>query len=121
MLPGDCLKLAAIPVMLALLAFPNALAQTPQRHVEVDAESYSTGDTIRVTGNVGGNVTGEPLVIQVFNPGGAAYRFDQVEVADDGSYTYEFKVGGPLGIGGNTGLLRTTTPSLSTPRSTLLM
>lgn len=97
---GDCLKLAAIPVMLVLLAFPNAFAQESEFSVAVDAESYSTGETITVTGNVGGNVTGQPLIIQVFNPGGDAYRFDHVLVATDGSYTYKFKVGGPLGTAG---------------------
>jgi predicted secreted protein with PEFG-CTERM motif len=100
MLSGNYLKLAAIPVMLVLLSFSNAFAQTSELRVEVDAESYSTGDTITATGSVGGNVTGQPLVIQVFNSDGDAYRFDQVMVAADGSYTYKFKVGGPLGVGG---------------------
>lgn len=100
MLSGDCLKLAAIPLMLVLLAFPSAFAQESEFGVEVDAGSYSTGETITVTGNVGGNVTGQPLVIQVFNPNGDAYRFDHVMVATDGSYTYKFKVGGPLGVTG---------------------
>jgi hypothetical protein len=99
-LSGDCLKLAAIPLMLVLLAFPNAFSQESELGVEVDAGSYSTGETITVTGSVGGNVTGQPLIIQVFNPGGDAYRFDHVMVATDGSYTYNFKVGGPLGVAG---------------------
>jgi hypothetical protein len=85
--------------MLVLLASSSAFAQT-EPGVAVDAESYSTGETITVTGNVGGEVTGEPLVIQVFNPDGDAYRFDYAVVAADGSYTYKFKVGGPLGVAG---------------------
>jgi hypothetical protein len=86
--------------MLILLASSNAFAQTSELGVEIDDKIYRTGDTITATGSIGGNVTGEPLVIQIFNPGGDAYRFDHVIVAADGSYTYKFKVGGPLGIDG---------------------
>jgi predicted secreted protein with PEFG-CTERM motif len=65
--------------------------------VATDKTDYSAGDTIKISGNVGQTPTGQPLLIQVFNPKGAAYRFDQTTVAADGSYTYELKVGGKLG------------------------
>jgi predicted secreted protein with PEFG-CTERM motif len=68
--------------------------------VETDNTEYSTGEDITVSGNVGQTPTGQPLLIQVFNPNGAAYRFDQVTVAADGSYTYTFRVGGNLGVSG---------------------
>ncbi len=70
--------------------------------VATDNKDYTTGDEITVSGNIGqAPVAGQPLgVIQVFNPNGAAYRFDQVPIAADGSYTYTFKVGGPLGVDG---------------------
>lgn len=88
--------MAILLAAVATVGISNAYALT----VETDSTSYSTGDTITVSGNVEVTPTGEPLVIQVFNPNGAAYRFDQVDVAADGSYTYELAVGGPLGVSG---------------------
>ncbi len=91
---------ALMAILLAAVATVGTLGNAYALTVETDNTSYSTGDTITVSGNVEVTPTGEPLVIQVFNPNGAAYRFDQVEVAADGSYTYELAVGGPLGVSG---------------------
>ena len=77
----------------------SAYAQTGFT-VETDSTEYSTGEEITVSGNVGQTPTGQPLLIQVFNPNGAAYRFDQVNVEADGSYSYTFVVGGTLGVSG---------------------
>ncbi|NWG37065.1 PEFG-CTERM sorting domain-containing protein [Nitrososphaera sp.] len=68
--------------------------------VATDNTEYSTGEDITVSGNVGRTPTGQPLLIQVYNPNGAVYRFDQVTVESDGSYTYTFRVGGNLGVSG---------------------
>lgn len=91
---------ALIAILLTAVATVGTLGNAYALTVETDNTSYSTGDTITVSGNVEVTPTGEPLVIQVFNPNDAAYRFDQVEVAADGSYTYELAVGGPLGVSG---------------------
>jgi predicted secreted protein with PEFG-CTERM motif len=91
---------ALMAILLAAVATVGTLGNAYALTVETDNTSYSTGDTITVSGNVEVTPTGEPLVIQVFNPNGAAYRFDQVDVAADGSYTYELAVGGPLGVSG---------------------
>jgi predicted secreted protein with PEFG-CTERM motif len=95
---------ALMAILLASVAavgtFGTAHAQSSGLTVKTDKTAYSTADTIKVSGSVGVTPTGQPLVIQVFNPNGAAYRFDQVTVAADGSYTYEFKVGGKLGVSG---------------------
>lgn len=88
-------KLFAIPTMVVMLFSSFAFAQTPSLTVGTDASSYTTGDTITISGNAGQS-TGQPLLVQVFNPNGAGYRFDHVEVADDGSYSYEMVVGGDL-------------------------
>jgi predicted secreted protein with PEFG-CTERM motif len=77
-----------------------AYAQTGGLTVSTDKTAYGTGDTIKISGNVGVTPTGQPLVLRVFNPNGAAYRFDQVNIAADGSYTYDLKVGGNLGVTG---------------------
>ncbi|AIF84794.1 hypothetical protein NTE_02752 [Candidatus Nitrososphaera evergladensis SR1] len=81
--------------------FGSAYAQTSSGlTVTTDKTDYSAADTVKISGNVGVTPTGQPLVLQVFNPNGAAYRFDQVPVAADGSYTYNLKVGGKLGVTG---------------------
>lgn len=70
--------------------------------VATDKTDYTTGDDITISGNVG-TPTGQPVLVQVFNPNGAAYRFDQIKASDigaDGSYSYMLKVGGNLGITG---------------------
>jgi predicted secreted protein with PEFG-CTERM motif len=94
---------ALMAILLASVAsvgtLGTAYAQTGFT-VTTDKTDYTTGEDITVSGNVGTTPTGQPLLIQVFNPNGAAYRFDQVTVAADGSYTYTFRVGGNLGISG---------------------
>ncbi|AIC15591.1 PEFG-CTERM sorting domain-containing protein [Nitrososphaera viennensis] len=97
---------ALMAILLASVAavgtFGTAYAQTSSGlTVATDKTDYSTGDTVKISGNVGVTPTGQPLILQVFNPNGAAYRFDQVPVAADGSYTYDLKVGGNLGITGD--------------------
>ena len=97
--PSNSAKLFAIPMVAVLLLLSQAFAQTSALTVETDAASYTTGEPIIISGDAGEN-TGQPLLVQVFNPNGDAYRFDQVEVADDGSYSYEMVVGGNLGVTG---------------------
>lgn len=80
-----------------------AYAQTSGLTVKTDKAAYTTGDDIKISGTVG-TPTGQPALIQVFNPNGAAYRFDQIKASDigaDGSYNYTLKVGGKLGITGD--------------------
>jgi len=110
---------ALMAILLASVASVSTLgtayAQTGFT-VTTDNTDYVTGEDITVSGNVGQTPTGQPLLIQVFNPNGAAYRFDQVDVASDGSYTYTLVVGGSLGVSGEYevrvtygGVTRTTT------------
>jgi len=91
-------KLLAIPALLALLLPSYAFAQTSLT-VETDAASYSAGETVTISGEVG-EVTADQLVLQVYNPDNDPYRFDLVEVESDGSYSYDMPLGGPLGVSG---------------------
>lgn len=69
--------------------------------VATDKAEYTTGDDIKISGNVGAVSGNQPALIQVFNPNGAAYRFDQIkDIGADGSYSYMLKVGGKLGMTG---------------------
>ncbi len=94
---------ALMAILLASVAsvstLGSAYAQTGFT-VTTDNTEYSTGEDITVSGNVGRTPTGQVLVIQVYNPNDAVYRFDQVPVQSDGSYTYTFRVGGELGVSG---------------------
>lgn len=68
--------------------------------VGTDKSSYTIGETVTISGKATGIIPGRAATIQVYNPNGAAYRFDQVDVAADGSFTYSFVVGGSLGVPG---------------------
>ncbi len=72
--------------------------------IKADKTSYAVGDTITLSGTIGRTVKAggeqQPVVLQVSNPINAVYRLTKVPVAADGSWNYEFKIGGVLGIRG---------------------
>ena len=69
--------------------------------VHTDKSFYAAGETITISGKVS-NVTGDlPVSIQIFNPDGVAFRFDQVSPSSNGSFSYILTIGGPLGISGS--------------------
>ena len=84
----------------AVSASSAAFAQAAAITVSTDKASYNSGETVTISGKVGTVVSGQSVILQVFNPKGAAYRFDVVSVAADGSYTYPLKIGGHIGITG---------------------
>lgn len=106
MLTSNSAKFFAIPALLVLLLPSYAFAQESELTVETDAASYSTDETVTISGQVG-QVTDTHVVLQVYNPNGDAYRFDLVEVADDGSYSYEMVIGGNLGVPGTYSVVAT--------------
>ena len=68
--------------------------------VKTDDDEYSVGSTVEISGTVSPVIDGMKVVVQVYNPENAAYRFDLVEPSSSGSYSYELVVGGKLGISG---------------------
>jgi len=76
--------------------------ETGDISVKTDKSSYSAGSTVKITGKVASDliVAGKEVLIRVYNPSDAAYRFDPVTPSSDGSYTYSLVVGGNLGIPG---------------------
>jgi predicted secreted protein with PEFG-CTERM motif len=74
----------------------TAYAQTSSVTVDTDKDSYTTGDEITISGTVTNVQTGQKVLIRVMNPLGALARTDPVDVAADGSWSYEFPSGGPL-------------------------
>ena len=79
-----------------------AFSQTNLVTVKTDKTEYQKGNSIIISGKVDTRRAGaqEPLLVQVFNPAGVAYRADLVNVATDGSYNDKFDIGGQLGISG---------------------
>ncbi|HXG08115.1 MAG TPA: hypothetical protein VNI77_12410, partial [Nitrososphaera sp.] len=89
--------LMASVVSVALVGVANA--QTGLT-VQTDRSSYSSGDDITITGQVGSVSADQPILIRVLSPQGNLVRADQITVAADGSYTYTFRSGGLMNIDG---------------------
>lgn len=78
----------------------TANAQTTELTVETDADSYTTGDTITVTGQLNATSINQPILIQVLDPQGNRDRVDQFPAAADGSFSYVFPAGGTMNTNG---------------------
>lgn len=93
--------LVAVLVASLIFAVPQVShAQGKILTVKVDKDSYATGDTIHVTGTVPAVLEGQPVALQVFNPRNTMYTIAQPTVNADGTFSYDFKIGGKLGIDG---------------------
>jgi hypothetical protein len=69
--------------------------------VSTDKATYSQGETVIISGHTS-NAT-QQILLQVFNPKGAAYRFDLISgpsITADGHFKYLLKIGGKLGSSG---------------------
>jgi hypothetical protein len=60
------------------------------------------GSTVTITGEIADDEieSGQQILVQIFNPENAPYRFDPLTPESDGSYSYSLVIGGPLGING---------------------
>lgn len=92
--------LAIIASTLILGSSMSAVYAQTTLTVETDAGSYTTGDTIMITGQLQTTTINQPILIQVLDPQGNRDRIDQVEAAADGSYTYSFTAGGLMNTDG---------------------
>lgn len=77
-----------------------AFAQTTTLTVETDADEYSTGDDITISGQLTTATINQPILIQVLDPQGNRDRIDQISAGTDGSYTYTFRAGGLMNTNG---------------------
>ncbi len=68
--------------------------------VRIDKASYIAGETIRISGTVPAVLEGQLVAIQVFNPRNTMYTIARPTVNADGTFSYDFKIGGKLGIDG---------------------
>ncbi|MCS6767437.1 MAG: PEFG-CTERM sorting domain-containing protein [Candidatus Nitrosocaldus sp.] len=89
--------MGALVASMMLFAIPfAAYAQQQQVSVTLDKQSYSTGDTLRVTGKVPRVIAGLDVIIQLMNERNVQAALTQVTPASDGSFSAEFRLGGPM-------------------------
>ncbi|HEX7031774.1 MAG TPA: PEFG-CTERM sorting domain-containing protein [Nitrososphaera sp.] len=92
--------LAIIASTLVLGSGMSAVYAQTALTVETDADSYETGDTITITGQLTAATINQPILIQILDPQGNRDRIDQVDAAADGSYSYSFTAGGLMNTNG---------------------
>ena len=93
--------MAALLVASMMFVVPQlAYSQAGTLTVQVDKDSYGTGEEIMISGTVPAVIEGVPVAIQVFNPRNTMYTIDQVTPNADGTFSTTIKVGGKLGISG---------------------
>jgi predicted secreted protein with PEFG-CTERM motif len=88
---------ALVAILLASVAsvalVGTANAQTTELTVETDADSYETGDTITVTGELTATNINSPILLQMFDTQGNRVRVDQIPVGVNGSYSSTIPAG----------------------------
>jgi predicted secreted protein with PEFG-CTERM motif len=92
--------MAILLASVASVALVGAASAQTTLTVETDADSYTTGDDITVTGQLDTTTINQPLLIQVLDEQGNRDKIDQFNAAADGSYTYTFRAGGTMNSDG---------------------
>lgn len=87
--------LALSAILVAGVAMTPSYAQESLT-VMTDKDSYSDGDMVVVTGQVGQIIRGYPVAMEVLAPNGNRVGVDQIQVAGDGSYSTSIAAGGGL-------------------------
>jgi len=89
------LSALSIPIF-AQSATPSPSPPTaPLVTTSIDRSSYTLGDTIVISGQVQAVVSGTPLSIEILDPQNNIAKIDQIDVSQDGKYTYSTKAAGP--------------------------
>lgn len=85
----------ALVVSLVMIGAGKVYAQSIE--VSVDKSTYTTGDTVVITGKVSERVAGMAITIQLINVNNARFDLDQImpdEIASDGTFSKTFKLVG---------------------------
>lgn len=77
----------------------------PVLHMTVNSQSnrYATGDTITILGHVDQVLLDQDhnvIKVEISNPNDILYKSDKINVNQNGTYSYSFKINGTLGISG---------------------
>jgi len=76
------------------------VAQAVDLNVKMDKDTYGLGDFIIITGTAKPVIEGRLVLINVLNPTGSIYNFDNVTPNKDGTFKHEFRIVGPLAVTG---------------------
>jgi hypothetical protein len=66
----------------------------------LDQRAYGIGDFVEITGDVRPALVERAIMFQVTNPNGVIYNVGQIFANEDGTFSHEFKLGGPLAVPG---------------------
>jgi len=66
---------------------PAFAQEAPLLTVDVSEETYIQGETIVVSGSVLAVISGQPIIIQIMSESGKLIYADQIDPAEDGSFT----------------------------------
>jgi plastocyanin len=77
----------------------------PDSHMTIssDEHGYATNDTVTILGHVDQVLLQQDnntMQISIYNPNNTLYKSDQIHVGKNGTYSYSFKIAGPLGVSG---------------------
>jgi len=84
-----------ILLVLPVILFTPAFAQTPVIIITTDSDSYVSGDAIVVSGNVGLFQPGTPIIVQIWHDS-TLVDVAQETVAEDGGFSATFRAQGAL-------------------------
>jgi hypothetical protein len=87
--------LAALLVMMPLAG--SSHAQAPKITITLDKTTAKVGEEITATGKAPSD---KPFIIKIVSYKNETYRVEPIKPAADGTYTYKFKVGGPVAVNG---------------------
>jgi len=86
-------------ILLLVLTFSffiyPVFSQSELISVQVSNSSFEEGETIVISGSVSTIIAGEPVLIQIFH-GDSLIQIQQLDVAQDGTFSYTFRAEGPL-------------------------
>ncbi|CUR51375.1 Putative blue (Type 1) copper containing protein [Nitrosotalea devaniterrae] len=80
-------------------------AGPPVLHMTVNAQSnrYATDDTVTIFGHVDQvllDQDNDVIQVEIYNPNNVLYKSNKINVSQNGTYSYSFKINGVLGISG---------------------
>lgn len=82
--------------MIAGVGFAPAFGQITHMTISTDKESYDTGETIMVTGQVKDRITTQEVTLRVIAPNGNIIAVKQLSVAEDSTFETELATGAGL-------------------------
>ena len=75
--------------------------------MRMDRSEYTLGDFTVITGTAKPLIEGRPVLINVMNPNGVIHNFGQITPDLDGTFSYEFRIGGTGAIAGEWSIIAT--------------